>query len=157
MSNLIKLITAVQAIGVLDRDGEPGGITGHYDLVDTTIGHEDLADLFHIYRNFQTFWKKNTISLFFVDTIYIQKRIWLKHPIMIVTLRWPCVCPNLVCKMIIWRFDWYPPPLACFKNVSYLTRRKLFYLNFYSLWLTKPINWCKSVRIKKRWNAPLFQ
>lgn len=54
-SILIKLITAVQAIGVLDRDGEPGGITGHYDLVDTTIGHEDLADLFHIYRNFQTF------------------------------------------------------------------------------------------------------
>lgn len=51
----MKLITAVQAIGVLDRDGEPGGITGHYDLVDTTIGHEDLADLFHIYRNFQTF------------------------------------------------------------------------------------------------------
>lgn len=112
-SILIKLITAVQAIGVLDRDGEPGGITGHYDLVDTTIGHEDLADLFHIYRNFQTFWKKNTISLLFVDTIYIQKRIWLKRPIMIVTLRWPCVWPNLVCKMIIWRFDWYPPPLAC--------------------------------------------
>lgn len=74
MSNLIKLITAVQAIGVLDRDGEPGGITGHYDLVDTTIGHEDLvtcSTFTEISRHFE----KNTISLLFVDTIYIQKRI----------------------------------------------------------------------------------